>query len=81
MDLLIEIRKILASVSIKSEETIELSDNLEADLGIDSFGTVEIAVQLEDKYNISIKDKELRIFCTVQDVLDYVASHAIALSN
>lgn len=76
MKLFDEIKKILASASIKDEGEIEPHDNLETDLGIDSFGTMEIVIKLEQQFEITIQDKELRVFGTVQDVVNFVGQRA-----
>ncbi|MFD4429675.1 meromycolate extension acyl carrier protein AcpM [Nocardia sp. NPDC058497] len=42
------------------------------DLEIDSLSLVEIAVQLEDKYNVKIPDEDLASLRTVGDAVVYV---------
>ncbi len=76
MKLLDEIRKVLAPASLVDEQDIKPEHNLAADLGIDSFGTMEVVIGLENKYNIKIMDKQLHLFETVQDVMDYVQQNA-----
>ncbi|MEV6070779.1 meromycolate extension acyl carrier protein AcpM [Nocardia sp. NPDC052001] len=53
-----------------SEVTIEKS--FSEDLEIDSLSLVEIAVQLEDKYEVKIPDEDLASLRTLGDAVDYV---------
>jgi len=72
MNLFDEIKKVLAPVSILDEEEIKPEQDLHADLGIDSFSTMESVIELESKYDIEFEDKKIRSLITVQDVVDYV---------
>ncbi|MEU1431948.1 meromycolate extension acyl carrier protein AcpM [Nocardia sp. NPDC005746] len=53
-----------------SEVTIEKS--FVEDLEIDSLSQVEIAVQLEDRYNVKVPDEDLASLRTVGDAVAYV---------
>ncbi|MGW4352374.1 meromycolate extension acyl carrier protein AcpM [Nocardia sp. NPDC004582] len=53
-----------------SEVTIEKS--FVEDLEIDSLSQVEIAVQLEDRYNVKVPDEDLASLKTVGDAVAYV---------
>lgn len=53
-----------------SEVTVEKS--FVDDLDIDSLSLVEIAVQMEDKYDVKIPDEDLAGLRTVGDAVDYV---------
>ena len=72
MNLLEEIRAILAPVSMMSEEDIMPDNNLRTDIGLDSFGTMDAVASLEDKYGINIADEQISMFITVKDIMDYV---------
>ena len=52
------------------EVTIE--SNIEEDLGADSFDVVEIALNVEEKFNKVIPDEEIVKFKTVQDICIYL---------
>ena len=43
------------------------------DLGLDSFGSVETAFELEDKFDIKIPDQAIYSAKTVKDIVDYIA--------
>jgi acyl carrier protein len=51
---------------------IELDHDLIDDLGIDSLGTVELALALEDVFDCLINDEELEKFRTVDDVINWL---------
>jgi acyl carrier protein len=48
---------------------------LAEDLRMDSFGALETAFELEDKFGIQIPNDVLYNVKTVKDVVDYIAEH------
>ena len=44
------------------------------DLGVDSFGSVEVAFELEEKFDLKIPDADLYEAKTVKNIVDYIAS-------
>ncbi len=46
------------------------------DLGADSLDTVELIMEIEHEFNISIPDEDATGIATVKDVIDYVERHA-----
>ena len=46
------------------------------DLGADSLDTVELVMEFEDHFNISIPDEEAEKIQTVGDAVKYIANHA-----
>ena len=48
---------------------------LQQDIGIDSIDLVELAINLEHRFNIEIPDAEMEAMRTVQDMLDCVDQH------
>lgn len=44
------------------------------DLGADSLDAVDILMQLETEFDISVPQEDIDINCTVQDIYDYVIS-------
>ena len=54
------------------EEEIKPEAKLNDDLGIDSLAAVELALELENEFDIRIEDEELAKLETVQDVIDII---------
>lgn len=46
------------------------------DLGADSLDTVELIMELEKEFGISIPDDQAEKISTVQDAIDYIANNA-----
>ncbi|MEU0544879.1 meromycolate extension acyl carrier protein AcpM [Nocardia sp. NPDC005978] len=57
---------------------ISIEQSFVADLEIDSLSLVEIAVQLEDKYGVSIPDEDMASLRSVGDAVAYVERMAVA---
>lgn len=45
------------------------------DLGADSLDTVELVMDLEEQFNITIPEEEQEKLNTVQDAIDYLEQH------
>ena len=59
-----------------NEEMIITSDMvLLTDLGLNSYEMVQLACEVEGKFNIDIPDRAITGFKTVQDILDFIATH------
>ncbi len=76
----------MASIQEKVYEIIQkkLSVNLEQitpeasfteDLGADSLDTVELVMDLEEQFNITIPEEDQEKLRTVQDAVSYLESH------
>jgi len=44
------------------------------DLGVDSFSSIEIVYELEDKFGVEIPEKDLVDVKTVDDIVNYITS-------
>jgi acyl carrier protein len=72
-----KVKEILAKeLGIKSEN-ITPDKKLIEDLGMDSFASVELMFELEEKLEISIPESEARNLISVKDIINYIASHLL----
>ncbi len=70
-----EVKKIIVDELNVSPEKITLEANLSEDLGADSLDAVEVIMDLEDKYGITIDDDTAKNIKTVKDLVDYIEAH------
>jgi acyl carrier protein len=64
-----EIISIISEVSGTDEEEIKLDSNLISDLEIDSIKAIEIAVAVEKKYKVSIRDEDIPKIMTPRQIV------------
>lgn len=67
-----KVRELLVEVCPCDTEEITPDKHLVRDLEIDSFGLMDLILKFEQEFDIQIPDRDLRLFNTVQDVLDYL---------
>lgn len=63
-----QVRSLILDHTETSAEITEQTE-LVADLGIDSLGVMEVVADIEDKFDMTIADKELRDVATLGDVV------------
>jgi len=68
------VKQILADQLDLDMEGIKKTALLTDDLGIDSFGSIEIVYDLEDHFGIEIPEKDLADVKTVDDIVNYIIS-------
>jgi len=68
------VKEVLAKQLSMDVGKINLESRLVEDLGVDSFGSVEIAFELEEKFALKIPDAALYEAKTVKDIVDFIAS-------
>ena len=73
------VKEVLAKQLTMDVGKINLDSRLIEDLGVDSFGSVEVAFELEEKFNIKIPDAALYEAKTVRNIVDYIASQKSAV--
>jgi len=71
------VKEIIAKQLTMDAAKINLDSRLVEDLGLDSFGSVEIAFELEEKFDLKIPDAALYEAKTVKNIVDYIASQKI----
>ena len=69
-----QVRRILAGQLDIDMKEIKGTALLTDDLGIDSFGSIEIAYGLEDEFGIEISEGDFANVKTVNDVIEYIFS-------
>ena len=68
------VKETIASQFAVKKEDVTLEKSLVNDLGADSLDTAELVMGLEEKFNLSIPDEELKKIGTVKDIVDYLTS-------
>ena len=68
------VKEVLAKQLTMEAGSINPESRVIEDLGIDSFGSVEVAFELEEKFDIKIPDAALYEAKTVKNIVDYIAS-------
>ena len=69
------VKIIVDKLGVDESEVTEKA-SFTADLGADSLDTVELIMQLEKEFNISIPDEEAENIATVGDAITYLSENA-----
>ncbi len=67
-----KVKDILARKLDRKPEDIHGNSRLTEDLGVDSFGTVELMFEIEEAFDLQIADSELEQVRTVDDIVLYL---------
>ena len=73
------LEKIISIISEQLEtdkSVIKESSNLIDDLGAGSLDMIDLAMSIEDEFNLELSDDDLRKIKTVGDLAAYVEAHA-----
>lgn len=70
-----EVKSILAKHLGYSEDQITENSRLVEDLCADSLDQVEIVMILEERFNVSISDKDAEQMKTVKDILNFLRNN------
>ncbi len=65
-----EIKNVLVEALNVEASEVTPEAKLNDDLGIDSLSAVELALELESTFDVTIEDEELAKLETVQDIID-----------
>ena len=69
------VKEIVSKQLAVPEDQITPQKSFEADLGADSIGLVELMMQFEEKFEMSIPDEEAEQIKTVGDAVKYIEEH------
>lgn len=67
-----KVKEVLADKLDISVEKIQVISSLKDDLGMDSFGAIELIFAIEEKFGIDIPDEDMVNIKLVQDIIDYI---------
>jgi len=70
------VKKIIVDQLGVEEETVTPEASFVDDLGADSLDTVELVMELEDEFDLSIPDDAAEKIKTVGDAVGYIEEHA-----
>lgn len=62
--------RIISEITTIDEDILTLDDNLDQ-LGLDSLDRIEIALKLEDEFNIEFNDEQISLMDTIRSI--YIA--------
>lgn len=69
-----KIRKTIAEHLGIGEGEIKLESKFQEDLGVDSLDIFEIAMELEEEFNLEISNEDLEGIKTIGDLVEYINS-------
>lgn len=69
------VRKMLSDLLELNEDLITLDSRLLDDLGMDELDRVDIAMDIEDEFEVEVDDEALEKFVTVEDVVNFIENH------
>ncbi len=75
-----KVREIISEKLNVDPDEIKLESSIVDDLGADSIDLIELIMNLEEEYGISISDEEAVKLKTVGDVVDFINSQVEKLS-
>ena len=70
-----EIIEIIAEQLVIDAESIKPESEIIADLKADSLAIVEMLMEIEEKFGVSVPDEDVPNLKTVQDIADYVKNN------
>ena len=74
-EILAKVREILVDHLDADPEAVTLEASFQDDLEADSLDLVELIMELEDQFGISIPDEDAESIKTVGDAVDYIAAN------
>ena len=72
MEIALRVRKTLANNLCCNLDSVLPESHITDDLGADSLDTIELAIALEDEFDVDIDDTMTEKLDTVQDYIDFI---------
>ena len=69
-----KVKAIMAEKLDVNIANISLDSRLVDNLGMDSFGSIEMVFELEEAFKLKIPDEDIVKAVTVKDIVDYIAT-------
>ncbi len=70
-----KVRDIIVEKLCVAEEDIKLESKFQSDLGADSLDTVELIMEFERVFEVSIPDDQAEKIATVEDAVKFIEDH------
>ena len=70
-----KVRKILFEQLALEEDRVTMDSSLIGDLGADSLNVIDLAMSIEDEFDIEVPDDEIEKIKTVGDIVRFVEDH------
>ncbi len=67
-----EVIEIISNVTEIPVKKININSNLVKDLELESLDLVSLIASFEEKYNITVEDKDIKNLQTVKDIVEYI---------
>ena len=75
MDVFEEVKKIIVSELNCKPEQVTLDVNLRDDLGADSIDAVQIVMDIEDTFGITVNEDNAQSMLTVKNIVEYIEAN------
>ena len=72
-----QVKESLAEILSKDMDMIDMDTKLVDDLGVDSIDSVELIMDVEEVYDITIPEEDAMAMKTVGDVVEYIEDHIV----
>jgi acyl carrier protein len=72
---------IISEITDIPQAELQPDKSLREDLEMDSLTTIELAVTIQDEFDIEVEDDKLKELKTVQDIVDLVQSARLATAS
>jgi acyl carrier protein len=80
-DIFDRVTDIIAEITDIKKEELQPGKSLTEDLEIDSLTKIELAVTIQDEFDIEVEDEKLKELKTVQDIVDLVKSAGVTAAS